>query len=88
MGLYGDMRIEEILEDYAPDNTIWSNEDERVNAIKNIIYTKLDEVDRRIIILYAELGSLRKLGKELGISASSAYLKIKQIKGNITDALT
>lgn len=82
------MKIEEILEDYAPDNTIWSNEDERVNAIKNIIYTKLDEVDRRIIILYAELGSLRKLGKELGISASSAYLKIKQIKGNITDALT
>ena len=82
------MKIEEILEDYKPDNTIWSNEDERVNAIKNVIYTKLDEVDRRIIILYAELGSLRKLGKELGISASSAYLKIKQIKGNITDALT
>ena len=82
------MKLEELLEDYKPDNTIWSNEDERVNAIKNIIYTKLDEVDRRIIILYAELGSLRKLGKELGISASSAYLKIKQIKGNITDALT
>ena len=80
------MKIEEILEDYKPDNTIWSNEDERVNAIKNVIYTKLDEVDRRIIILYAELGSLRKLGKELGISASSAYLKIKDIKKKILES--
>ena len=80
------MKIEEILEDYKPDNTIWSNEDERVNTIKNIIYTKLDEVDRRIIILYAELGSLRKLGKELGISASSAYLKIKDIKKKILES--
>lgn len=79
------MKIEEILEDYAPDNTIFSKETPEINKIKNIIYNDLDEVDRRIIILYAELGSLRALGKELGVSASSAWLKIKSIKQKITD---
>lgn len=80
-------KIEELLEDYAPDNTIFSKEAPEVNKIKNIIYNDLDEVERRIIVLYAELGSLRKLGKELGVSASSAFLKIKSIKKKITNAL-
>lgn len=81
------MKIEDLLEDYAPDNTIFSNESPEINKIKNIIYNDLDEVDRRIIILYAELGSLRALGKELGVSASSAWLKIRDIKKKILESL-
>ena len=33
--------------------------------------------------MYAELKSLRKLGSELGISVSSAWIKIKEIRDKI-----
>ena len=80
--------IEEILDDYRPDDDDIFNEDtEEMKKLKHIIYTDLDEVDRRVILLYAELGSLRKLGSILGVSASSAFLKIKTIKKKIQDLL-
>lgn len=78
-------KYDDIVQDYIPDNTIWSEEDEKLNKVKNIIFNELTEVERRIIIMYAELGSLRKLGKELGVSASSAFIKIRQIKEKIND---
>ena len=58
-------------------------EDELINNLKHIIYLKLNEVDKRIILMYAELKSLRKLGMELGISVSSAWIKINEIRDKI-----
>ena len=75
--------IKEILEDYQPSDDIFNEEDELINKLKHIIYLKLNEVDKRIILMYAELKSLRKLGMELGISVSSAWLKIKEIRDKI-----
>ena len=75
--------IKEILEDYQPSDDIFNDEDEIINKLKHIIYLKLNEVDKRIILMYAELKSLRKLGIELGISVSSAWLKIKEIRDKI-----
>ena len=75
--------IKEILEDYQPSDDIFNDEDELINKLKHIIYLKLNEVDKRIILMYAELKSLRKLGMELGISVSSAWLKIKEIRDKI-----
>ena len=75
--------IKEILEDYKPSDDIFNDEDELINKLKHIIYLKLNEVDKRIILMYAELKSLRKLGMELGISVSSAWLKIKEIRDKI-----
>lgn len=81
------INIKEIYEDYSPDNSLFSDEDTKINFLKNIIFNKLNEVDRRIILMYAETGSLRKLGKELGISASSALIKIKEIRNKIYEYL-
>ena len=75
--------IKEILEDYQPSDDIFNDEDELTNKLKHIIYLKLNEVDKRIILMYAELKSLRKLGMELGISVSSAWIKIKEIRDKI-----
>ena len=75
--------IKDMLEDYKPDNSLFSEEDEKINRLKNIIYKKLDEVDRRIILMYAELGSLRKLGRELGVSSSTALSRIREIREKI-----
>lgn len=79
--------IKEILEEYKPDDDIFNDEDELINNLKHIIYQKLNEVDKRIILMYAELKSLRKLGEELGISASSAFFKIKEIRNKIYNEL-
>ena len=75
--------IKEILEHYQPSDDIFNDEDELTNKLKHIIYLKLNEVDKRIILMYAELKSLRKLGMELGISVSSAWIKIKEIRDKI-----
>lgn len=77
------LNIKEILEDYQPSDDIFNEEDELINNLKHIIYFKLDEVDKRIILMYAELKSLRKLGMELGISVSSAWIKINEIRDKI-----
>lgn len=76
--------MKNIIEEYKPDDDIFNDEPEETNKLKHIIYEKLDEVDRRIILMYSELGSLRKLGNELGISVSSAFLKVKEIKDKIS----
>lgn len=79
------INIKDILEDYSPNNDIFTEENPEINKLKNIIYNDLDEVDRRIIIMYAELGSLRKLGKELGVCAATALTKIIEIRKKIYD---
>lgn len=77
------LNIKEILEDYQPSDDIFNEEDELVNNLKHIIYLKLNEVDKRIILMYAELKSLRKLSMELGISVSSTWIKINEIRDKI-----
>lgn len=72
-----------MLEDYAPDDDIFSEEDEDINRLKHIVYDELDEVDKRVLLMYAELGTLEKVGKELGVSRASACLKIKEIRNKI-----
>ena len=76
------------MTDYRPsDDGIFNAEDEEVRIIKDIIWHKLSEVDRRVLILYAELGSQRKLGDELGISASTCNKLIKEIRRKIYEHL-
>ena len=78
-----------ILEKYEPTDDVFSEEEDDTPSrkIKDIIYNKLDEIDRRIILLYAELGSLRKLGKEIGVSPTACHFRIKQIRKKIYDIL-
>lgn len=71
------------LEQFKPDQSIWQTEPDKVHKIKLAIAYRLTEVERRIILLYAELGSCKKLGKMLNVSASTAYLQVKQIQKKI-----
>ena len=75
--------MKRILEEYLPDDDLFSTEDERVNALKHIIYEKLSETDKRVILLYAELGSQREVGRKLGVSASTVNILIKRIRNEI-----
>ena len=73
----------EIREDYTFDPDIFSPEDERVAAVKWIIQNRLTEVERTIILLYTDIQSYRKLGKRLGISRSTCYTLVQNIRKKI-----
>ena len=61
---------------------IFDEDDNRLIYAKQAI-KQLSQSDYIIILLYAELGSLRKVGKELGISHTIVYQEIKRIREEI-----
>lgn len=76
--------IKELLDEYKPIYDIFSDDDEQMLAIKEAIQN-LSDADRIIFILYCESGSLRDVGKMLGVSHTTIYKTIKQIKKKILD---
>ena len=81
--------LKDILIDYQIDNDIFSEEEEITQKVKEIIWDddKINEIDRRIIFMYADLASLRKLGAELSVSGSAIHKRIKEIRQKIYDNL-
>lgn len=82
-----DVDIKQWLEDYKPSTDIFNDDDEKVHRIKEIVFDVLSETDRRILILYAEMQSMRDVAKKLNVSASTVYLKIQEIRKIVTDNL-
>lgn len=77
----------EIAPDYAPDpDALFSEEDDRVRRLKAVIADRLDPWERNIIILYAEIGSLRKLGERLDLSHSTVRRIVDEIRQKIIAA--
>lgn len=79
--------LKELYEEYKIDNDIFSEEEETTKKLKEIIWNDLNEIDRIIILCYAELASLQKLGNEFRVSRSAIHQRIKQIKGKIKEKL-
>lgn len=78
------MKIEELFEEYK-NNTLTDDDD--MYNLKDIIFNKLTEVEKRLLLLYAELQSYAKLGKQLNISSTLAYYQVKEIKKKIKQLL-
>lgn len=76
--------IQKIMEDYKPDHSIFTDDDEQMIKIKDAVQ-ELSDADRIIFILYAETGSLREVGKILGVSHTTVFKVIKDIKKRILD---
>lgn len=85
-------------EDYSPEELrklLREYEDKEENIMEDTdelleIYdavNALNEADRIILYLYAELGSLRAVGRTLGVSYSTARKAVQEIKGKIFDNL-
>lgn len=75
--------IYDILDMYRPNDSIFDEDDEDIKKLKKIIYNKLDETDRRIILEYAEIGNTRDCAKLFKVSHTTIYLKIKEIQNKI-----
>ena len=74
--------LQSLMEEYKPNKGIWNEDDELIDGIKNAV-NNLKDADRIIFILYCETGSLREVGKMLGVSHTTVFKCIKEIKKKI-----
>lgn len=79
--------ISTFADDYNPNSSIFRKDDERTHKVKTIIASDLSEVDRRIILLYAETGSLRETARLLGVSKTYLAMHINRIRTEIKEKL-
>ncbi len=77
--------FKDIEADYAFDPSIFTQDAERVAAVKYIIDNKLSRVDKTLILIYADCLSFRKMGKRLGFSHTTMRCEVKRIKDIILD---
>lgn len=73
----------QIKEDYKFNPDIMCQDDPKVSRIKEIIDTKLSQVDKTIILLYADCQSYRKLGAKMHLSHMTVRREVIRIKNII-----
>lgn len=75
--------LSKIIDEY--DSNIFID-DERMYKIKQII-NELDDLDKAILIVYADEGSMAKAGRKFNVSAATIYSNIKRIRQVIKEKL-
>ena len=84
-------RLKELKQLYTYNNTldIMETDDDTIKAeiAKLVIQYELNDIDRNIILLYADAGCLRRLGKTLGCSHSTIRPEVNRIKNNLQDRI-
>ena len=75
--------LQKIEEEYKGD---FLKDDEQMFRLKQII-DELDDLDRAILIVYADEGSMKKAGKKFNVSAATIYYNIKRIRNIIKEKL-
>ena len=72
-----------IEEEYADDIFV---DDDKTYKLKQII-DELDDLDKALLIVYADEQSMAKAGKKFNVSAATIYTNIKRIRQIIKDKL-
>lgn len=80
--------IDKIVEEYMPNNDPFNEDTDQVHLLKTIISNDLSDVEKRLILLYTEYRSFRKVAKLLNISNSTVYNYISTIKKKIQSKYT
>ena len=75
--------LKKIEEEYVNDIFI---DDDQMYKLKQII-EELDDLDKAILIVYADEGSMAKAGKKFNVSAATIYTNIKRIRNIIKEKL-
>lgn len=70
----------QIRREYAFNPDVMSPDDPRVARLKEIIEKRLSQVDRTIILLYADCLSYRKLGRKMRLSHMTVRREVLRIK--------
>ena len=75
--------LSKIEEEYQKDPV---NDDDRMYKLKEII-EELDDLDRALLIVYADEGSMAKTGKKFNVSSATIHSNIKRIRNIIKEKL-
>lgn len=83
---YSPEELRKLLREYEDkEENIMEDTDELLGVYDAV--NALNEADRIILYLYAELGSLRAVGRTLGVSYSTARKAVQEIKNKIYEIL-
>ena len=75
--------LQKIIDEYEGD---FLKDDDRIFRLKEVI-NELDDLDKALLIVYADEGSMAKAGKKFNVSAATIYTNIKRIRQIIKDKL-
>ena len=75
--------LKKIEEEYVDDIFI---DDDKMYKLKQII-NELDDLDKALLIIYADEQSMAKAGKKFNVSAATIYTNIKRIRQIIKEKL-
>ena len=75
--------LQKIIDEYDSDILI---DDDDMYKLKQII-NELDDLDKALLIVYADEGSMAKAGKKFNVSAATIYSNVKRIRQMIKEKL-
>ena len=75
--------LSKIIDEYNSDIFV---DDDRIFRLKEVI-NELDDLDKALLIVYADEGSMAKAGKKFNVSAATIYTNIKRIRNIIKEKL-
>ena len=75
--------LQKIIDEYNSDIFV---DDDKMYKLKQII-NELDDLDKALLIIYADEQSMAKAGKKFNVSAATIYTNIKRIRNIIKEKL-
>lgn len=75
--------LQKIEEEYIGD---FLKDDDNIFRLKQII-DELDDLDKALLIVYADEQSMAKAGRKFNVSAATIYTNIKRIRNIIKEKL-
>ena len=75
--------LQKIIDEYNSDIFV---DDDKMYELKQII-NELDDLDKALLIVYADEGSMAKAGRKFNVSAATIYSNIKRIRNIIKEKL-
>ena len=75
-----------IEEEYTARRGVFDEDDACVRRCKDAL-RRLSNADRRLFILYAESGSVRKMSQMLGVSKSTVQNRVTEIRRKIIESM-
>ena len=75
--------LKKIEEEYVDDIFV---DDDKMYKLKQVI-NELDDLDKALLIIYADEQSMAKAGRKFNVSAATIYTNIKRIRNIIKERL-
>lgn len=80
------IRLRLLDEEYTVSKGVFDEDDARVGRCKAAL-RRLSDSDRRLFILYADTGSVRKLSQMLGVSKSTVQNRVTEIRRELKKSM-